>query len=128
MNQMPKLPDSQCLNDFQRQNLEAKLKLLHRALERFPDLAGEHMQRSANLAEAESWAKSTTIHLFSLFRALVAIKFRTGPMDQAIEHTRQSFHAVFELVFCSIREPKNEDFQRAKLAVENVVSSCGRLI
>lgn len=128
MNQMPNNPDSECLNEFQRQNLEAKLKLLRRSLERFPNLADAHLQQPASLAKAENWAKSTTIHLFNLFKALVAIPFRTLSITQAIQHTTQSFHAVFELVFCSIREPKSEDFQRAKLAVETVIGACARLV
>lgn len=128
MNQMPNFPDSYCLNEFQRQNLEAKMKLLHRSLERFPVPVSQYIQQPTSLAKAENWAKSTTIHLYNLFKALVAIPFRTVPLDQAIQHTRQSFHAVFELVFCSIREPKDGDFYRARLAVETVVRSCGRLI
>lgn len=128
MTQIPIVPDSHCLNEFERQNLESKISLLRRSLERFPVSDGEPMNEPTDLRGAENWAKSTTIHLFNLFKALVAIRYRTSPLKLAIQHTRQSFHAVFELVFCSIRGPQAKDFARARLSVETALNACQRLV
>lgn len=128
MNQIPSIPGSKRLNEFERRNLEEQLAPLRRSLECFPGVTTEQTLEPAGLIRAEAWAKSTTIYIYNIFRALVAIPYRIRQMDQAIQHTRQSFHAVFELVFCSIRDAKVEDFQRAKLAVATVVNSCSRLV
>lgn len=128
MNQIPNIPDSKRLNEFQRLNLEEQITLLRQSLELFPRVTIEQMLEPVGLTNVEAWAKSTTVYIYNIFKVLADVPYRTRQMDQTIDQTRQSFHAVFELVFCTRRNPDEVDFQRARIAIATVLRSCDRLV
>ncbi len=128
MTQIPRFSDVRCLGGPEKQKLEDKLLALQQALDAFPDAANGKLLEPENLFKAEEWAKPATIAIFNLFNVLVAIPHPPRRMDLAIEYTRQSFHAVFELAFCSVRDPNAEDFQRARMALESALNACKRLL
>ena len=115
------------LAESEARTLKDNLNPLQSALDAFPKAAGSKTTLD-EIEQTEAWAKSTSVLLFNIFRVLSAVPYRTRLMDKALEDTKQSFHAVFELVFCTIRRPQTEDRVRAKLAVEAAVSACMRLV
>lgn len=116
------------LTENEKQLLVERLTELDGLTRRFPDIPANGVFDHRWLERIENWARAATVAIFNTFHVLAEIPYRTRQMDTAIEHVRHAFHAVFELVFLSKRDPGTEEIQRAKSAVETMVVSCNRLV
>lgn len=120
--------DPKSLNVDDKRHLKERLNSLQHMLEAFPDVPCDDPPEGDLLAKAETWARATTVAIFNIFNLLAQVPYRTRQMDKAVDQVKRAFHAVFELVFSTKRDPIAEDFQRARSAVEDLLITCRRLV
>ena len=119
---------SKQLNEVEKRLLAERLKALDSMLAAFPESPVNELPDHQLLNKAEAWARAATIDIYNTFNMLAEIPYRTRQMDAAADNVRRAFHAAFELMFSTRREPRAADFLRARTAVKMALESCNRLI